>query len=117
MFIESDCPEVEPEIVEVPVLVEPEKPEGFRPDFTVITMYDEIQDFFRGLRQHKIVIGNWTHAAMSSPLFVFSGERRTYPIVVVSMLDMGFTEPTTYDEILEWAREAELEPMTFEVAL
>lgn len=118
VFIEPDCPEVEPEIVEVPVLVEPEEPEGFRPDFTVITMYTDIQDFFRGLRQHRIIIGNWTHAAMSSPLFVFSGKRRTYHIVVVSMLsDMGFTEPVTYDEILEWASGAGLYPMPFEVAL
>lgn len=118
VFIEPDCPEVEPEIVEVPVLIEPEEPEGFRPDFTVITMYTDIHEFFRGLRQHRIIISNWTNAAMSSPLFTFSRVRRTYHIVVVSMLqDMGFTEPATYDEILEWASGAGLYPMSFEVAL
>ena len=117
VFIEPDCPEVEPEIVEVPVLMEPEEPEGFRPDFTVITMYDQVQDLFRGLRQHNIVISEWTHAAMSNPLFVLSGERKTYHIVVISMSEMGFTAPATYDAILERAGEIGLMPMSFEIAL
>ena len=117
MIIEPDCPELEPEIVEVPVLVEPEKPEGFRSDFTVITMYTDFQDFFRCLRQHKIWIGDWTHDAMTSGFFVFSGERRTYHLVVISMLDMGFDVPVTYDAILERAGELGLEPTSFEVAI
>ncbi len=117
MIIEPDCPEVEPEIIEVPVHILPEEPEGFRPDFTVITLYTDFQDFFRGLRQRKIFISDWTHDAMTSGFFVFSGERRTYHIVVVSMLDMGFTEPATYDAILWRADEMGLEPMSFEIAI
>ena len=117
IIIEPDCPEVEPEIIEVPVHILPEEPEGFRPDFTVITLYTNVQNFFQGLLQHNIVVSNWTREAMGSALFVLSGERRTYHIVVVSMLDMGFTESATYDAILERADEMGLEPTSFEVAL
>lgn len=104
--------------VEVPVLVQAPGPEGFRPDFTIVTVHKNIQDISRGFREHNINVSGWTDEAINNHL-TLAGEREVYHIVVLSLSELGFLEgeDAIYDTVLERADAVGLSPMTLEIAL
>ena len=114
----ADCPEVESEIVHVPVTVEAEEPGGFRPDFTVVNLYDHKDDLLESLVRHHVRISNWTLQVFANDDVQMGGERDIHNIVVVSMLELGFLENELagYATIVDRAEEQGLVPMSIETA-
>lgn len=115
----KDCPETRTltEIVHVPVI--PEKPFGFRPDFTIVVgVHDTAQDLYESLQEGNFRISNWSVEALTNPHFPMSQERRVINIAVVSLLELGFTEDdfVSMDVIIGKGKELGLLPMTPEMA-
>ena len=116
----KDCPETRTvtEIVHVPIV--PEKPFGFRPDFTIVVgVHDTGQDAYESLQEGNFRVSNWSAEALTNPHFPMSQERRVVNAVVVSLLELGFTEDdfVSMDMIISKGKELGLLLMTPEMAV
>lgn len=113
--VDSEVPDTKPEIVRVPIVLEAPDPYGFRPDFSIVTgIHQTGEEAYRSLTANKFRVSVWSSQALLNPDFPMSGEREVYHAVVLSLLEMGFSENerVSLKEVLEKIREIGLLPLT-----
>lgn len=116
----SECPDSVTKIVQVPIVLEAPDPDGFRPDFSIVTgIHRTGEEVYRSLTANKFRVSVWSSQALLSPDFLMSGERAVYYAVVLSLLEMGFSENelVSLRDVLEKIREIGLLPLTPEQAV
>ena len=92
---------------------------GFTADFTItFGTHRTGADLLEALLQEKCSISLWSRQALGNPDFPVAAEETTVDIVVVSMLEMGFTEDelATLDTIYDRAKQMGLEMCSVETA-
>ena len=115
----SECPGPMTEIVQVPIVLEAPEPDGFRPDFSIVTgIHQTGEEAYHSLTANKFRVSVWSSQALLNPDFPMSGEREVYYAVVLSLLEMGFSENEliSFRDVFEKIREIGLLPLTPEQA-
>ena len=107
-------------IIGVPGVSEDLGQDGFRPDFSiVIGIHRTGEEAHRSLELNRFRISRWSSEALLNPDFPMLGEREVFHVVVISLLEMGFSENelVSLDDVLERVEEMGLLLLTPEQAV
>ena len=117
---ESDGPTVRERVIYVDVSSEKRGEGFFRPDFSITTgVHRTGEEAYRSLTANKFRVSVWSSQALLNLDFPMSGEREVYYAVVLSLLEMGFSENqwVSLRHVLERIRVMGLLPLTPEQAV